>query len=50
MGRSWERKAPIYAPGERQQNAYVERFNRIVRYKWPSQSYWDNLDHLQPLA
>jgi putative transposase len=28
-------------PGKPQQNAYVERFNRTVRYEWLSQYYWD---------
>ena len=27
-------------PGKPQQNAYVERFNRTVRYEWLSQYYW----------
>jgi putative transposase len=29
--------------GNPQQNAYVERFNRTVRYKWLSQYYWRDL-------
>jgi putative transposase len=27
-------------PGNRQQNAYVARFNRTVRYEWLSQYHW----------
>jgi putative transposase len=27
-------------PGNPQQNAYVERFNRTVRYEWLSQYFW----------
>jgi transposase InsO family protein len=27
-------------PGKPQKNAYVERFNRPVRYEWLSQYYW----------
>jgi putative transposase len=34
-------------PGKPQQNAYVERFNRTVRYEWLSQYYRDNLDEVQ---
>jgi putative transposase len=34
-------------PGKPQQNAYVERFNRTVRYEWLSQYYWDDLAHVQ---
>jgi putative transposase len=34
-------------PGNPQQNAYVERFNRTVRYEWLSQHYWSNLEEVQ---
>jgi putative transposase len=34
-------------PRKPQQNAYVERFNRTVRYEWLSQYYWDDLAHFQ---
>ena len=37
-------------PGKPQQNAYVERFNRTVRYEWLSQHYWENLDQVQLFA
>jgi putative transposase len=37
-------------PGKPQQNAYVERFNRTVRYEWLSQYYWDDLAHVQHFA
>ena len=37
-------------PGKPQQNAYVERFNRTVRYEWLSQCYWDDLAHVQHFA
>jgi putative transposase len=37
-------------PGNPQQNAYVERFNRTVRYKWLSQSYWRDLAQVQDSA
>lgn len=30
-------------PGNPQQNAYVERFNRTVRYEWISQNHWSLL-------
>jgi putative transposase len=36
--------------GKPQQNAYVERFNRTVRYECLSQYYWEDLDHIQRLA
>ena len=34
-------------PGKPQQNAYVERFNRTVRYEWLSQYYWQDLDEVR---
>ena len=37
-------------PGKPQQNAYVERFNRTVRYEWLSQYHWEDLDHVQHAA
>ncbi len=29
------------------QNAYVERFNRTVRYEWLSRQHREGLDHVQ---
>jgi putative transposase len=37
-------------PGKPQQNAYVERFNRTVRYEWLSQYYWEDLEEVQFFA
>lgn len=37
-------------PGKPQQNAYVERFNRTVRYEWLSQYYWNDLDEVREFA
>ena len=37
-------------PGKPQQNAYVERFNRTVRYEWLSQYYWGDLDEIRDFA
>jgi putative transposase len=37
-------------PGNPQQNAYVERFNRTVRYEWLSQYCWDDLDEVRLFA
>ena len=37
-------------PGKPQQNAYVERFNRTVRYEWLSQYHWSDLDEVREFA
>lgn len=37
-------------PGKPQQNAYVERFNRTVRYEWLSQYYWEDIDEVRLFA
>jgi len=37
-------------PGKPQQNAYVERFNRTVRYEWLSQYLWSDLHEVQEFA
>jgi putative transposase len=34
-------------PVNPQQNAYVERFNRAMRYEWLSQNYWTHLDQVR---
>lgn len=47
---AWNIKLEYIQPGKPQQNAYVERFNRTVRYEWLSQYHWDDLDHVQRVA
>jgi transposase InsO family protein len=37
-------------PGQPQQNAYVERFNRTVRYEWLAQYLFDSIDEIQLYA
>ena len=37
-------------PGNPQQNAYVERFNRTVRYEWLSMYLWKDLDEVSFFA
>lgn len=36
--------------GRSQQSSYVGRFNRAVRYEWPSHYYRGNLQHVQQFA
>ncbi|CNL34730.1 IS1400 transposase B [Yersinia aldovae] len=37
-------------PGNPQQNAYIERYNRTVRYDWLGQNLFTSLDELQNYA
>ena len=37
-------------PGKPQQNAYIERFNRTVRYEWLSQYHWEDLEEVRLFA
>jgi len=37
-------------PGNPQQNAYVERFNRTVRYDWLNQSIFSSIEEVQDAA
>jgi putative transposase len=37
-------------PGNPQQNAYVERYNRTVRYEWLSQYLWNSIAEVQEHA
>jgi putative transposase len=50
----WAAKHQIYIshikPGKPQQNAYVERFNRTVRYEWLSQHYWQGINEVKEFA
>ena len=37
-------------PGKPQQNAYVERYNRTVRYDWLSHYLFESIDEVQDFA
>lgn len=37
-------------PGKPQQNAYVERYNRTVRYDWLSQTMFESIEEVQDAA
>lgn len=43
-------KLAYIQPGNPQQNAYVERYNRTVRYDWLSQHLFDSIDEVQDCA
>jgi len=46
----WGIRLEHIQPGNPQQNVYVERFNRTVRYEWLSQYYWRDLAQVQDFA
>ena len=37
-------------PGNPQQNAYIERFNRTVRYDWLTHFLWESIEQVQDAA
>ena len=51
---AWAEKHGIHIefiePGNPQQNAYVERYNRTVRYDWLGQYLFDTLDEVRDFA
>jgi Transposase and inactivated derivatives len=51
---SWAEKRNIVIrhiqPGKPQQNAYIERYNRTVRYDWLNQYLFESLDEIQDFA
>lgn len=51
---NWAEEAGIalqyIQPGKPQQNAFIERFNRTVRYEWLSLTYWADLDEVRDHA
>ena len=51
---SWARREGIrlayIQPGKPQQNAYVERYNRTVRYEWLEQNLFEDITQVQDFA
>lgn len=46
-----QRIAIVYTqPGKPQQNGYVERYNRTVRYEWLSQYLFESIEEIQAFA
>ncbi|MBR8217457.1 transposase [Burkholderia vietnamiensis] len=45
MGRQYGIRLDYIQPGKPQQNAYVERFNRTVRYECLLRYHWEDLGH-----
>jgi transposase InsO family protein len=48
--KDWGISLEYIQPGNPQQNAYVERFNRTVRHEWLTQYYWSDLAEVQDFA
>jgi len=50
----WAKKRNIklryIQPGKPQQNAYIERYNRTVRYDWLNQHLFENIEEVQHYA
>jgi putative transposase len=44
--KNWGIKLEYIQPGKAQQNAFVERINRTVRYEWLSQYHGETLDEV----
>ena len=40
----------LIQPGQPQQNAYIERYNRTVRYDWLAQTLFDSIEQVQAAA
>ena len=51
---AWARKKNIrllyIQPGKPQQNSYVERYNRTVRYDWLNQYLFETIDEMRDFA
>ncbi len=52
--KQWAQKRQIelihIQPGKPQQNAYIERYNRTVRYDWLAQHLFDSIEQMQNYA
>ncbi len=52
--KQWAKKRRIelihIQPGKPQQNAYIERYNRTVRYDWLAQHLFDSIERMQNYA
>ena len=52
--KQWAKQQRIHLeyiqPGNPQQNAYIERYNRTVRYAWLSQYLFDTIDEVKEFA
>ena len=46
----WGIRFEYIQPGKPQQNAYVERFNRTVRYDWLSHYLFESIEEVQNYA
>ena len=51
---AWSQRRKVHLdfiqPGKPQQNAYIERYNRTVRYDWLAHYLFDTIDEVQDFA
>ena len=50
MGRTARDQVDYIQPGKPQQNAYVVRYNRTVRYDWLGQNLFESIAEVQEFA
>ena len=50
VGRATGHSHRAHPPGKPQQNAYVERYNRTVRYAWLARTLFDSIEQVQDEA
>jgi putative transposase len=48
--KDWGIELQYIQPGKPQKNAYIERFNRTVRYEWLSQYQWESIEQVKEHA
>ena len=47
---AWEANRSVPQPGQPQQNAYIERYNRTVRHEWLDQYIIETIEEAQDHA
>lgn len=50
LGKKKRYPPEVCQPGKPQQNGYVERYNRTVRYGWLNQYLFESLEEIQDFA
>lgn len=50
MGRAARYRAALHPASNPQQNAYIERYNRTVRYAWLASNLFNDIEQVQDIA